>query len=294
MVWWWKGFPAGDGPNISATYDDRGSGIDQQAVRLAVDAKNVTDQATVTRGFISYKPALPLRPGMHEVELTLADMAGNLKTTSWVFNVKSRAEGGIRNVTDNFDRVLQPGDTLRVEMTGSPGGRATFSSGSIREVPLREDQPGHYVAEYTIRRGDDIAGQPVAYRLIMPDGQKYEQASGRAIRIATGKPLAPMITSPGADAAPANPLIIRGKSAPNARVAVRVDYRNKVLGLIALQGTAADTVVTADRNGNWETEPINIGGILRSRGVEYTGGEILDRRFAREVANKGKGKVSSE
>ena len=65
-------------------------------------------------------------------------------------------------------------------------------------------------------------------------------------------------------------MIVRGKTAPNGRVQARVDYRNKVLGLIALQGTAADTVVTADKNGNWESEPINLGGILGSRGIEYT------------------------
>ena len=257
-------------PNISAVFEDPGSGIDQSQVRLTLDAKNITDRATLTRGFVSYRPEAPLRPGIHEVELILADMAGNLKTTSWVFTVKARELGAIRSVSDNFDRVLQPGDTLRVEMTGSPGGRAWFNSGSIKDVPLREDQPGHYFAEYTIRRGDDIAGQPVAYHLVMPDGQKFEQASGRAVRITTGKPLPPVITSPSATAAPDNPMIVRGKSAPNARVSVRVDYRNKVLGLIALQGTAADTVVTADKNGNWETEPINVGGILGSRGIEYT------------------------
>jgi len=257
-------------PNISATFEDRGSGIDQRAVRLTVDSQNVTDHATVTRGFISYRPAQPLRPGMHDAELVLADMAGNLKTTGWVFNVRGRAEGGIRSVTDNFDRVLQPGDVLRVEMTGSPGGRATFSAGSIKNALMQEDQPGHYFGEYTIRRGDDIAGLPVVYHLVTPDGQRFEQSSGRTIRVATGRPLAPVIVSPGPNSGLDNPLIVRGRAAPNARVAVRVDYRNKVLGLIALQGTAADTIVTADRNGRWETEPINLGGILGSRSVEYT------------------------
>ena len=99
-------------PNISAVFEDKGSGIDQSQVRLAVDAKNITDQATLTRGFVSYRPETPLRPGIHEVELTLADVAGNLKTTSWVFTVKARELGGIKSVTDNFDRVLQPGDVL--------------------------------------------------------------------------------------------------------------------------------------------------------------------------------------
>jgi len=257
-------------PNISAAFEDRGSGIDQAAVHLVLDSDDVTNQATVTRDFISFRPARPLRPGMHEVELRLADMAGNLRNTSWVFKVQPREEGGIRSVTEGFDRALQPGDTLRLELTGSPGGRATFSSGNIMDVPMREDQPGHYVAEYTIRRGDEVSGQPIAYRLAMPDGQRFEQASARSLRIAAGRPLPPTITSPAPNAAPSNPMIVAGRAAPHARVAVRVDYRNRVLGLVALQGTAADTIVTADKNGNWETEPINVGGLFRSRGLEYT------------------------
>ena len=257
-------------PNISAVFEDRGSGIDKESVRLLVNGHDVTDQATITRDFISYKPAMPLPAGEQQVEVKLADAAGNRADAHWTFMEQPRAAGGIKSVTDNGDRVLQPGDTLHVEMTGSPGGRAMFSTGTIQNIPLREDQPGHYAADYTIRKGDDIESKPLAVRLVTPDGEKFEQASKNAVRVTTGKPTAPVVTSPGLNAAPTNPLIIRGKATPNSKVQVRVDYRNRVLGIVALQGTAADTVVTADKNGNWQTEPINIGGILGSRGVEYT------------------------
>jgi len=49
-----------------------------------------------------------------------------------------------------------------------------------------------------------------------------------------------------------------------------VDYRDKVLGALAVQGTAADVVVKADKNGNWQTQPINLRGLLNSRNAEYT------------------------
>ncbi len=257
-------------PSISAVFEDRGSGIDRRSVRLLLNGRDVTDQATVTRDFISFKPTAALGTGPHQVELQLADAAGNREARRWRFEERPLDLRGIRSVNNNVDRVFQPGDTLRVEMMGAPGGRATFSTGSIQNVPLSEDKPGHYAAEYTIRRGDDIAGKPIAYRLISPVGRKFEQASRNAIRISTGRPPPPIITSPGTNSAPRNPLIIRGRAAPNARVQVRVDYRNRVLGVVALQGTAADTVVAADRDGNWETDPIRLGGILGSRGVEYT------------------------
>ena len=260
-------------PIVSAAFDDQGSGIDTRALRLMFDSKDVTDQATVTNGTISYRPEVGLSPGTHVAELMLADKAGNLKNTSWIFKVRAREPHGIRTVTDNFDSVLRPGDTLRVELSGTPGGDATFSTGNIRDVPMTEDQPGHYVADYTVHRGDFVANQPITYRLIMPDGERFAQASLRTVRVGVseGRLAAPTISWPRDDGDFANPMTVRGTAAPHARVAVRVDYRRRALGgLVAMSGTSIDTVVTADRNGDWETEPFRIGGLLGRSGVEYT------------------------
>jgi hypothetical protein len=257
-------------PNISAVFEDQGSGIERRSIRLFLNGADVTGQATVTRDFISYRPDAALQAGPQQVELRLADAAGNHDERRWRFMEQPGAAAGIQSVSDNGDRALQPGDTLRAEMTGTPGGRAAFSVGTIQDVPMREDKPGRYVAEYTIRRGDDLEGKPMLFHLVTPDGQRFQQSSRNVLRAATGAPLTPVIVSPGAHDVPANPLIVRGKAAPNSQVHVRVDYRNRVLGLLALQGTAADAIVTADRAGNWRTEPISLGGIFGSRGVEYT------------------------
>ena len=257
-------------PNISAVFEDQGSGIDRGSVHLLVNGRDVTAEATVTRDFISYKPADPLPAGAQQIELKIADVAGNRKDTRWTFMEQPRAAGGIKSVSDDVNHVLQPGDTMHVELNGTPGGKATFSVGNIQNVPMREVQPGHYTRDYTIRRGDDIADKPIAYHLVTPEGEKFEQASGRAVKVNTGKPTPPIVVSPGPNQAPSNPLVIRGTATPNSKVRVKVDYRNRVFGLVAVQGTAADTTVTTDKNGNWQTEPINIGGILGSKGVEYT------------------------
>ena len=257
-------------PNISAVFEDEGSGLERDAVRLIVNGRDVTAEATVTRDFISYKPDMLLPPGPQQIELRLADRAGNKTEAHWTFMEQPRAAGGIRTVSDNADHVLQPGDTMHVELAGTPGSQVTFSAGSIQNVRMREDQPGHYVRDYTIRKGDDIADKPIAFRLMTPAGEKFEQASGRAVKVNTGKPTAPIVTSPGPNEAPKNPLVIRGTSTPNSKIHIKVDYKNRVFGLIAVQGTAADTIVTSDKNGNWETAPIGIGGIMGNRGVEYT------------------------
>ncbi len=257
-------------PTISAAFEDDGSGIDRDKVRMEVNGRDVTANATVTRDFITYKPETPLPAGMTQIELTVTDVAGNRTRGRWAFVEQQRAEARIKTVLDDVSHVLQPGDVIHVEMTASQGGRAAFSTGSIRDVPMREVQPGHYRAEYTIRKGDDVVDKPIAFHLLMPDGQKFERTSVHIVRIDTGKPEPPVVVSPGQNAAVPNPLIVSGRAARNARVQVRVEYRSKVIGLVTIQGAVADLVVTADRNGNWQTEPINLGRTLGNRGVEYT------------------------
>ena len=257
-------------PNISAAFEDEGSGLDRKSARLLVNGRDVTNAATITRDFISYRPDAPLNAGSQQIELKVMDMAGNQAGARWTFIETARAAGGIRSVSDNADHVFQPGDTLRVEMSATPGCQAAFSAGSIQNVPMREDQPGHYVCDYTIRRGDDMAGRPIAFRLRTPDGERFEQAGRNAARINTGKPPAPIVTYPGPGDAPADPLVVRGRATPNSKVRLKVDYENRLFGLVALRGTAVDAIVTTDRNGNWASAPINLGGIAGSRGVEYT------------------------
>jgi len=257
-------------PTISAAFQDDGSGIERGKVRLNINGQDVTGNATVTRDFITYRPDSPLQAGVQQIELSVANAAGNRTQAHWAFNEQSRVADGIKSVSDNADHALQPGDTIRAELQATPGGRAWISSGSIHNVPMREDQPGHYVAEYTIRKGDDVADRPIAFHLVTPDGQKFEQVSRHLLRIATGKPSPPQVISPGAGEAPTNPLVISGRSSRNARVQIRVDYKNRVLGVFALQGTAAEVIVPTDGNGNWQTGPINLGRVLSNKGVEYT------------------------
>jgi hypothetical protein len=260
----------GPQPNISAVFEDQGSGIDRDSIRLLINKRDVTSDATVTRDFITYKPGTPLEAGPQTVQLIAADRAGNRVETNWTFIEDKRASGGIRSVTDNANKTLEPGDVLHVEMNGSPGGNAAFTLGSIKDVKMAEAMPGHYVADYTIRKGDDISRASVAVRLTTTDGEKFVQQSERVVSVNTGKPIEPVITSPSAKGDIVNPLVIKGKATPNTRVHVKVDYRNKIFGLVSVQGTAADVVVTADKNGNWQTDPINLNNLLSNKSVEYT------------------------
>lgn len=257
-------------PYISAAFYDEGSGLDPKSVRLVVNGRDVTGDAVVTRSFITYRPEMRLSEGPQDVLLRLSDYAGNRAEAHWKFAETARTDRGILSVGDPAARDLAPGDLLHLEMNGSPGGQARFNAGNIHDVPLHEDKPGHYVGDYTLRRGDDAAGKQIIYRLMLPDGQKFEQASRGTLRLQQGRPDAPIIVSPGPNQPPSSPLVVRGKALPNGHVRVKIDYRNRILGVVALQGTALETTVSTDRNGNWETAPLSIGTILGNHGVEYT------------------------
>jgi len=257
-------------PNIYAAFADQGSGVDPSSVRLIVNGQDVTPEAQVTPYFVSFTPTAPLPAGAQTVQLSLMDKAGNTTKTEWRFTEESQAAGGITSITSNADHPLGPGDVLHVEMTGTPGAKAGFSIGNIQSIPMQETSPGHYVADYTIRKGDTTAGPPLYASLRMPSGRIYVHQSEQAVKIEAGKPVTPTIVYPGPQDTVTSPLVVRGKATPNTKVQVRIDYSSKVLGLLPLQGTATSVVVNVDKNGNWQTDPIDLSTLISNKNTQYT------------------------
>ena len=71
------GAAVGPRPVISAAFADDGSGIDIASARVLLDGEDVTRQAEVTRTGLLLKPRRTLGKGVHRVEVTVADRAGN-------------------------------------------------------------------------------------------------------------------------------------------------------------------------------------------------------------------------
>jgi hypothetical protein len=258
-------------PNISAVFEDSGSGVWPPSMRLIVNGRDVSKEAKVTANFVSYTPTEPLPPGETRVLLAIDDKTTNEARVEWRFDVVSDdARAGIRSVRENAGKTLEPGDVLHVEMDGVAGGNATFNLGNIKGVRLVEGPAGHYATDYTIRKGDDVQNATLATNLVLSDGQKFTRQAERPISVVTGKPTAPVIVYPNKNDALESPLVIRGKATPHTQVRVRVEYSSKVLGLLPVQGTASDTIVTADRDGNWKTDPIDARNLLSNRNVDYT------------------------
>jgi hypothetical protein len=259
-------------PNITAVLEDpAGSGVDPATVRLTLNGRDITDQATVTQNFVAYRPAEDLAPGQYRVELTARDRAGNEAREAWTFTVQALGDLVTEFTHTGRDNV-RPGEEIVFTLRGQTGMQVALNVGDhIRNLQMREESPGVYRAAYVVRTADRFQNDPVIATMTTAAGQRVTaEAIERVAHDARVAVQAPKITSPSQNQAPSNPLVIRGTAPANSRVHVRVEYSSTLLGLLRTSGAVADVVVTADAKGNWQTEEIRLDSLLRGSGTEYT------------------------
>jgi hypothetical protein len=149
---------------------------------------------------------------------------------------------------------LEPGAELRFTLEGMPGAVAFVDlPGIANDVRLRETRPGHYEGSYTIRRTDDLTMRgPVVATL---------RAGDRIVQSTLAQPLV--------TAAPANvairilnhsnngqvdggQVVVRGRTAPFASVAVKVEAVPPVVGQFGVAQRVFSETLQADGNGHFE------------------------------------------
>lgn len=259
-------------PLISATFTDQGgSGVAADRVRIIVDGRDVTNDASVTGQFFSYTPAQPLEGPNHRVEVTVYDRAGNQARESWEFNAPVvQNVKGIEEIRTNARGNMKPGDVINFAVRGVPGSRAVWSLGGWKNIPLKESVPGSYVGSYRLRDSDDLEKAHVTFALSAPNGRKYTETSAEELNVVVGPPDAPKVTYPIAGDKLTDPLVIRGTGAPNSIVRLKMDYTQKVLGILGVRGTASQQEIQVGPDGKWATKPLDLGSLLRSRDTQLT------------------------
>jgi hypothetical protein len=179
----------------------------------------------------------------------------------WAATIRQDAPApktGLASVTVTpSGRVLGAGDVVEVVVTGTSGGRATFSIGGLRPgVPMVESTAEHgtYYGSYTVQPGDVVKDATVTARLVASNGEVFTATAPTRLQISAGPPVpvadVPTITSPAAGSTITTPFTVTGHARPGARVKVTADYDGSVL-LFQLNGTLGTSVVTADQGGTW-------------------------------------------
>jgi len=258
-------------PSITAVFDDQsGTGIDSTTVRIAVDGRDVTEDATITDNLLVYKPLRDLATGRHDVEVELRDRVGNLVTKTWSFNVVDRA-GVITSFQHNATSEIQPGDEITFTLQGEPGATVTMSIGNLRTLTMTEGPAGKYTATYVVRRTDQLDGVVATAKMKTRSGETYTTDVTLGSRVSGNQPLgAPTITSHKDAGTVGRVATFKGTAEPNAKVRVRIDFSQRVLGAIPMSGTIAEVEVDADSRGIWTTREIDLDTGLGRDNITYT------------------------
>ena len=258
-------------PLIYGTLSDAGTGIASGGTRLLVNGKDVTEQATITEAFFSYRPDADLPNGKNTAVAVVRDDAGNETRREWSFTI-SPAEALITDITFNPDtKTLEPGDELTVKLTAQAGGKARFAiGGAVTDRPLSEESSGVYIGRYTVKKGDSLAQAPITVTFTSASGKTVTQSAGQSLTIAAGAPDKPTITSPQSGTPLGKDTVtLSGKAAPNATVRYHLRYQG-TLFIIPASGTVTEGEVKADAQGNWSVPDIKLSGLPGVKNVTYT------------------------
>jgi len=143
--------------------------------------------------------------------------------------------------------ALRAGDKFRVTLSGTPGGRATFDIGAyVERLPMHEDRPGSYSAEYTIPP-DVNFGQVPVYGHLEINGSAAPRAQAPALIAVSTTP--PAIT----DFAPP-----AGQTINNATPSIFATYASPTnIGInqsaVTINVNGLDVTASAYRTGGFIT-----------------------------------------
>ena len=186
---------------------------------------------------------------------------------------------------------LEPGTELKFSLDGTPRSQASIQvPGLPMTLPMHEERPGRYIANYTLRKVDHVAPGPVVATLrngerlatsqlaiAQQQGTSSASASaaassspmgGSGSAAAAPGPLVLQVTSPGPNAAiDSSRLVLQGRTSPGANVRVKVDAVSPAApGRTAVAQAVSDQTVTADPSGNFS---LNFGPQRYAPGTRF-------------------------
>ncbi|NLI00077.1 MAG: copper amine oxidase N-terminal domain-containing protein [Chthonomonadales bacterium] len=250
-------------PAIEAAYSDPGgSGVDTGAVRVVVNGKDVTLQATVTETRARFRAEnLPIGPV--SVKITIADHAGNTATAEWGAVVEQATAAGERYVRHDAAKPLTVGQKLNlVARFPAPPTRLEWFMGNklIGTAMTRDAATGEYRTSYTIAESDAVGEHSVSVRAYTSGNESQVLFAADPVTV-IARARTFKITSPDDKSRAPAMLVVTGEATPDSQIRVTVEYESRV-AFLPVKGQIYRGVVTADAKGVWQTEPIETGGLL--------------------------------
>lgn len=123
---------------VAASFVDPEARLDPGSVVLRIDGRNVTPEADVESGLVTWTPGQPLPPGPHRITLEAAERDGEaIPPSSWTFTVRSTAEAAPAAAEEGQEGAGVP-IWSRIQGSATFEGSALSTSGPGAE--LRRDE----------------------------------------------------------------------------------------------------------------------------------------------------------
>lgn len=251
-------------PRITGFFEMLGGTLDVASVRVVVNGNDVTKQAYVTREFFTYTPNQPLN-GHVKIEVSGRATPAGEWSDSWTFDIQGGVAARIQSATHGPTAVFKAGDVVEVTMVGTAGGKATFDIGTWRSgIEMRESSAGTYIGSYRVQPDDRVEAATVVVHLRQGAEESTAQVS---IPITLG--VGPVsdgsvtlsVTAPRPDDRVGKSFVVRGQTAPGAKVTVNVighlPYVERDVRMLSAEGTA-------DGQGAYAVKievPLMVGGV---------------------------------
>lgn len=188
---------------------------------------------------------------------------------------------------------VEPGAELKFTLEGTPGAKVTIQvPGLAKPLPMQEERPGRYIANYTVRKADAVGAGPVVATLRhgtqtvtsslptplpvvarsqapvpgalpAPATSPQPQMGG-----APGGPLTLQVLGPGPNAQiDSSQFVLQGRTAPGANVRIKVDaVAPAAQGRLSVAQPVTEQTVQADANGNFS---LNFGPQRYAPGTRF-------------------------
>jgi len=172
--------------------------------------------------------------------------------------------GPLASINHNATRALQAGEVVTVEMSATPGGRATFDVLSednrvlSQSIAMTQITPGRYRGAYTVQGTRDVGQLRIVGHFVDNNNQLTTREATSMVRVLAGAPALVTITDPTQAEAVDAPLVVRGKASPRAVVDVSVRVEGTQFVIFKYVDELGTQQIQADRNGNWATQPIEL------------------------------------
>jgi hypothetical protein len=193
---------------------------------------------------------------------------------------------------------LAPGDELVFNLEGTPRSRATITIGNtVRNLPMREIEPGVYEGRYiirsrdrisentrvqaTLRRGDRTTSLRLQDPLITDNDSIYSGDDDRSAATNSQDEQYPLeVLSPENNSRVRGTVEVTGRSAPNSTVDVNVRATTSVVGVVGVNRDILTRSIKTDSRGNFRfsfNPSIAVPGTRYEVNLSASDGNQVDR-----------------